>query len=136
MSVGMSKIDRKLDEWYQRGLELEQQGLDPGVIGSMARMERLRAQNRRQFYRDLVVRIGKNKIKVAVVEQRDSTRGYATLAVLLNLPLLVKGAKKGSGKKAIAALETFIREAVAESLSRHQSHPRKAGSGSRRVKPA
>jgi hypothetical protein len=136
MNVGKTRIDKKLDEWYQRGLELEQQGLDPGVIGSMARFERLRAENRKRFYRDLVVRVGKNKIKVAVVEQPESPGGHVTLAVLLNLPLIAKGEQKGAGKKAITKLAAFVREAVAESLKQHQGQSRKAGHGNRRVKPA
>src|SRR5579872_92607 len=122
MSVAKKNINKKIEEFYQRGLELELQGLDPGVIGSMARFERQRARNRRaQFYRDLAVRLGKSKIKVTVIDQAKSTGHDDSLTVLLELPLKAEGGRKGTGEKAIAAVQAFLRKAVAESIKRHEA---------------
>lgn len=137
MSVAKTGTEQKIEEWYQRGLELERQGLDPGVIGSTARFYRQRVRNRKAgFYRDLAVRVGKNRFKIAVVDQPGSRSDHVSLAVILDLPLRAEGSRTRSGEKAIAALEAFIHDAVAEALKRPQGRARKAAHGSRRVKPA
>ncbi len=128
--------DKTLSEWVRRGIELERLGLDPGVIGSMARLERMKAQNRKtRFYRDLVVRAGKNKLKISIVDQPEVTGDRVTLGIILDLPLEAKG-RKGSGKKASSAFIAFVRDAVAESLERHHGRERRPANGTRRVKPA
>jgi hypothetical protein len=137
MNMAKTRIEQKLEEWFQRGLALERQGLDPGVIGSTARFERQRARNRKvKFYRDLAVRVGKNKLKIAVVDQPEGPSDHVSLAVLLDLPLEAGGGRKGVGEEAIAALEAFVRDAVAELIKRHGGRTRKATNGSHRVKPA
>ena len=127
--------DKVLSEWVRRGIELERQGLDPGVIGSTARMERLKARNRKtRFYRDLVVRAGKNKLKISIVDHPEITGDRVTLGIILDLPLQAEG-RKVSGKKASSAFVAFVRDAVAESLKRH-GRARRTAQGTRRVKPA
>ena len=128
--------DKILTEWVRRGIELERQGFDPGVIGSAARMQRLRARIRKsRFYRGLVVRAGKNKLKIAIVEEPEVARDHVSLAIFLDLPLQARGGKV-SDKKLSSAFIAFVRDAIAESLKRHRGRARRPNNGSRRVKPA
>ena len=137
MRVITKSLEKKLEEWYQRGLELERQGIAPGVTGAAGNAKRLKAGTLTgQFYRDLVVRSGKHKFKIAVIDQAGAPGGHATLAVLLDLSLLTKGGGKGSGKKAIATLESFVRGAVAEWMKHQADRRRRPGQSTRRAKLA
>jgi len=108
----------------------------PHTVGSMARMERLRARNQKtRFYRDLVVRAGRNKLKIALVDRPEVAGNRVTVGIVLDLPLQAEGGKV-SGRKASAAFAAFVRDAVAESLKRHQGRARRRAPGTRRVKPA
>jgi hypothetical protein len=123
--------EKTLSEWIRRGIELEQQGLDPGVIGSMARLERQKERNRKtRFYRDLVVRAGKNKLKISIIDQPEVTGDRVTLGIILNLPLEAKG-KRVSGKKASSAFVAFVRDAVSESLKKQRGRGRRPANGNR-----
>lgn len=128
--------DKMLSEWVRRGIELEKQGLGPGVIGSSARMERLKARNRKtRFYQDLVIRAGKNELKIAIVDPPEVAGNRVALGIVLDLPLHAEG-RKVSGNKASSAFVAFVRDAVAESLKRHHGRARRRSNGIRRVKPA
>lgn len=128
--------DKILSEWVRRGIELEKQGLGPGIIGTTARMERLRARNRKgRYYRDLVVRVGKNDLKIALIERPEVAGDRVTLGIAFDFPLQAKG-RQVSGKKASSAFVAFVQDAVADALRRNEGRARRRVSRTRRVKPA
>ncbi len=137
MKVMDKSLEKKLEEWYQRGLELERRGIAPGVTGAAGSAKRLQARTGTgQFYRDLEVRAGRHKLKIAVVEQAKAEGGHAALAVLLDLSVTAKGRGKGSGKKAIATLESFVRDSVAEWMKRQADRGRRPSQSTRPAKLA
>lgn len=80
--------EKWIHDWINHGLALEKQGLTPGVIGSQARIERLKQWRRKaRFYRNIVVHAGKRNLKITIVEKPELAGDHVTMGMILELPL-------------------------------------------------
>ena len=106
------KLDKKSAAWARRGFALELSGLEPGLIGSDARMERFRELRRQaRFYRDLVVRAGHAQLKIRIIERPELSGNHMTVGLILELPL--EGGSPELSNKAESAFGAFLKNAVA-----------------------
>lgn len=107
------KLEKKIDDWVRQGLELEANGLTPGVVGHKSRLSRLKAwRNEVQLYRRLVLRAGKSDLRISIVKKPELTGDHIKLGMILELP--VGSERRGLSVKSRNALETFVRQAVGE----------------------
>jgi len=124
-------IEKRLDDWVRRELEMESRGLHHGVVGSPARFERMRARLRKaRHYRDVVVRAGKSTLKMAIVGKPELGEAHIKLGLILELPLEGNGRKLAD--KAGPAFEAMVNDAVGELRKPGRRpaprRPRRAGS--------
>lgn len=121
--------EKKLNEFYKRGLELEMQGYDPGIIGTSARMERLRARLRKmRLFGGAKVRAGKSRLKMAITGKPKLRQGRIKLELTLEMP--VAGDAGRLADKASPAFRALVKEAVSDL---RKSGPRGATRSSRKT---
>jgi hypothetical protein len=127
--------EKLINDWIKHGLELEKQGLTPGVIGSKARIERLKQWRRKaRFYRNIVVRAGKSNLKITIVEKPELAGDHVTLGMILELPL--QGDSRELSDKAGSAFEAFVKDAVGGTPRRGRHRAVRKVRNSRRAKLA
>lgn len=118
-------FEKKLDDWFRRGVELEMRGLDPGVIGTKARFERLRARLRKARHcRDAVVRAGKSSLKVAIVGKPELGEDHVRLGLILELPL--DGGGRKLSDKASSAFQAMVNDAMGDARKSGRAAPRRS----------
>lgn len=125
------RFEKKLNEWYRRGLELEMQGFDPGIIGTTSRIRRLRARLRNaRLYGDAVVRTGKGRLTMAIIGTPELKKGHIKLDLTLDLPLSRDGRRLAD--KAGPAFQALVNDAVSElrKSERRGAHRRTRRTGS------
>ena len=127
--------EKWINDWIKHGLELENQGLTPGVIGSQARIERLKQwRQKARFYRNIVVHAGKSNLKITIVEKPELAGDHVTMGMILELPL--QGNSRELSDKAGSAFEAFVKDAVGGTRRRGRHRTVRKVRNSRRAKLA
>jgi hypothetical protein len=117
-------FEKKLDDWVRRGLELEMQGLEPGIIGTKARFERLKGKLRKaRVCRDAVVRSGKSSLKMSVVGKPEIGQDHVRLGLILELPL--EGGGRKLSDKAGSVLKAMVNNAMGDLKKSSRAAPRR-----------